>query len=49
MRPAVIKKIDQMLKSGKRVVIEYNKKTDVYYIGITKMIKIEGNKNDKEV
>lgn len=49
MRPAIIKKIDQMLKSGKRVVIEYNKKTDVYYIGTTKMEKWEEMENGEEV
>ena len=49
MTPEVINQIDKLLKSGKKVVIEYNQKTDVYYIGVTKMEKYGGNKNDKKV
>lgn len=47
MKQEVIKRVDQLLKSGKKVVIEYNQKSDTYYIGVTKMKKWEEMKNEK--
>lgn len=47
MKPEVIERVDQLLKSGKKVVIEYNKKSNTYYIGVTKMEKWEEMENEK--
>lgn len=47
MTPEVIKRVDQLLKSGKKIVVEYNQKSDTYYIGVTKMEKWEEMKNEK--
>lgn len=43
MTPEVIDQIDKLLKSGKKVTIEYNQKSDIYYIGVTKMVKYGGS------
>lgn len=46
---ALLAHLEALLKSGKRVVIDYNKKTGTFYIGTTKMEKWEEIENGKEV
>lgn len=48
MMPAsLVAYIEALLESGKRVIIDYNKKTGTFYIGTTKMEKWEEMENEK--
>ena len=49
MPTALLAHLETLLESGKRVIIDYNKKTGTFYIGETKMEKWEEMENDKEV
>lgn len=44
---ALLAHLESLLKSSKKVVIEYNQKTDEYYIGAIKMKKWEEMENEK--
>lgn len=44
---ALLAHIEALLEAGKRVVVDYNKKTGTFYIGETKMKKWEEWKNEK--
>lgn len=46
---ALLAHLESLLKSGKKLVIEYNQKTDAYYIGVIKMKKWEEMENGEEV
>lgn len=46
---ALLAHLESLLKSGKRVTVDYNQKTDVYYIGVIKMKKWEEMENGEEV
>lgn len=44
---ALLAHLESLLESGKRVIMDYNKKTDTFYIGTTKMEKWEEMENEK--
>lgn len=44
---ALLAHLEALLESGKRVIVDYNKKTDTFYIGETKMEKWEEMENEK--
>lgn len=46
---ALLAHLEAMLESGKRVIVDYNKKTGTFYIGTTKMEKWEEMENGEEV
>lgn len=49
MSTALLAHLEALLESGKRVIIDYNKKTGTFYIGTTKMDKWEEMENGEEV
>lgn len=44
---ALLARLETLLETGKRIVIDYNKKTGTFYIGTTKMEKWEEMENEK--
>lgn len=46
---ALLAHLEALLESGKRVIMDYNKKTGAFYIGTAKMEKWEEMENDKEI
>lgn len=50
MIPAsLVTHLEALLESGKRVIVDYNKKTGTFYIGTAKMEKWEEMENGEEV
>lgn len=43
---ALLAHLESLLESGKRVIVDYNKKTGTFYIGTTKMEKWEEMENE---
>lgn len=44
---ALLAHLEALLESGKRVIVDYNKKTGVFYIGEAKMEKWEEMENEE--
>lgn len=44
---ALLAHLEALLESGKRVIVDYNKKTGIFYVGETKMEKWEEMENEK--